>query len=100
MIVTIGVSWLTKLWMASVRFTFGTRSTMRSSIFSIFAMSVPQRLAGFRGEQVRTAQIEAHADPVADFQRLGIEHARDPVGAVELGEDQRLVAQRLGDADR
>src|ERR1700694_4348398 len=34
---TIGVSWLTKAWMASVRFTLGLRSTMRTSTRSIFA---------------------------------------------------------------
>ncbi len=41
---TIGVSWLTKAWMASVRFTFGFRSTIRISTRSIFAMSRPYRI--------------------------------------------------------
>src|SRR3712207_3431143 len=35
----IGVSWLRKDWIASVRTTFGLRSTMRASICTIFAMS-------------------------------------------------------------
>ena len=35
---TMGVSWLTKDWIASTRFTFGTRSTINTSTCSIFAM--------------------------------------------------------------
>src|SRR5258708_2257030 len=36
---TIGVSWLTKDWIASTRFTFGTRSTIRISTRSIAAIT-------------------------------------------------------------
>src|SRR4051794_8340906 len=99
--VTIGVSWLTKLWIASVRLTLGTRSTIRSSTFSIFAIALaPQGFAGRGVEQMRLRQVKAELDRLARSQRLGVEHARYPVAAVELGEYQRLVAERLGHGDR
>ena len=41
----IGVSWLTKDWIASVRFTFGFRSTIRASTRTIFAMARPYAAA-------------------------------------------------------
>ncbi len=36
---TNGVSWLVKDWIASVRFTLGTRSTMKTSTRSILAIA-------------------------------------------------------------
>lgn len=79
----------------------GTRSTIRSSTFSILAMpSAPQCLSGVGGKQMRLRHVEARRDPLARLQRSGVQHTRNPIAAVEFDEHQRLVAQRFGDCDR
>ena len=49
----------------SVRFTFGCRSTIRSSIFSILAMSAFQSLSCLDVEEMGAGEIEAHAHTFA-----------------------------------
>jgi hypothetical protein len=97
--VTIGVSWLTKLWIESVRLTLGLRSTMRSSTFSIRAMSGPQALFGFASKRCDwlRSKLRLIRSPTAV---ASDEHPGDPVLVGKLGKHQGLVAERLGERDR
>ena len=51
-------------------------------------------------EEVRLAEVEAHGDLVAGLSGLRVQHPRHQLGAAEVGEDQGLVAERLGQGDR
>src|ERR1700722_19830136 len=73
---TIGVSWLTKDWIASTRFTLGFRSTMRISTRSIVAIKPSRPVVDLPPTPMRN-----HATPLVDeiffvFSDQHFEHRR------------------------
>src|SRR5256885_16888128 len=81
---TIGVSCDTKLWIASVRLTWGVRLTRPSSTRSMMAMVISIR--GWREEDLRSFSIHDLAKPIRRCDQL----ARDaglPRGMSRVGDD-------------
>src|SRR5882757_7232625 len=100
---TIGVSWLTKDWIASTRFTLGMRSSIRASTRTILAMSIlgsatqapPVRL----GEDVQARQVEQEGKALARLDEAWVEHLALYLASAELREQHRLGAERLCQGD-